>query len=484
MKFLQMLKAKRLELEAQRAEFVEAMEAVTETAETEARTELNEAESAAFDEARTAVAGLDTELDTIDARIAELEPVAATRASAPETDAPQIMRRTEVADAGNVLELGRGAARDQALALLETRSAEVDTAIGDRVESLVRQGKSRNFDGDQIVRRMLITDSDAYRSAWMKMVTQAQPVLTVEESRAMQAWAEFRAMNITTDTAGGFGVPVLIDPSIILTAQGSLNPFEAISRIETITTDAWRGVSSAGVTWAFQAESATVTNGQPTLAQPIVNSHMARGFIPYTIEVGGDYPGFASEMSTLLAEGFAELKAQKFAVGAGDGSEEPFGIFTALDANTNVEVAVTTAGTFSGTDINKVWGQLPDRFKQNATWVMSHTVGNEVASFGAANNLSFVTVDLTQELETVRQRPVEFASYAPAMTTGTAAANRLVVGDFRNYLIAQRAGMEVELVPHLFDVTNNRPTGERGWFAHARVGADSINDNGFRLLQN
>ena len=41
-----------------------------------------------------------------------------------------------------------------------------------------------------------------------------------------------------------------------------------------------------------------------------------------------------------------------------------------------------------------------------------------------------------------------------------------------------------ELVPHLFDVTNNRPTGQRGWFAWARVGADSIVDNAFRLLQN
>ena len=33
---------------------------------------------------------------------------------------------------------------------------------------------------------------------------------------------------------------------------------------------------------------------------------MARGFIPYSIEVGQDYPGFASEMSQLLAEGYDE----------------------------------------------------------------------------------------------------------------------------------------------------------------------------------
>jgi len=36
----------------------------------------------------------------------------------------------------------------------------------------------------------------------------------------------------------------------------------------------------------------------------------------------------------------------------------------------------------------------------------------------------------------------------------------------------------------LFDVTNNRPTGSRGWFAYARIGGNSVNDAGFRLLQN
>ena len=59
-----------------------------------------------------------------------------------------------------------------------------------------------------------------------------------------------------------------------------------------------------------------------------------------------------------------------------------------------------------------------------------------------------------------------------------------VVGDFSNYVIARRGGMSVELVPTLFDVTNNRPTGQRGWFAYARIGGNSVNDLGFRLLVN
>jgi len=398
---------------------------------------------------------------------------------------PEFMRQVEPFDGRSVRSLTPIEARDKALAVVDGKEHTRHLSDAQREKAYqVLRTSSGDCDGSYVGRLMLLTENDAYRSAFVKLVTQPQPVLEAEEARAVNAVAEFRAMSGTTDSAGGFGVPVLIDPSIILTAQGSLNPFRQIARVETVTTDAWRGVSSAGVSWSFGAEASTAGDNSPTLAGPVVNVHEAKGFIPYSIRVGMDYPNFAAEMSKLLLSGYDEVQAQKFAVGAGDGSDEPWGIITALDANTNVEVSVTTDGAFGGADINRVWGALPDRYKANATWVMNHDVGNEVASFGNGNNLSFVTVDLTGMLQTLRTRPVSYSSYFPDFTGTTGASNILAVGDFSNYVIAERVGMSVELVPHLFDVTNNRPTGQRGWFAYARVGADSVNDLGFRMLQN
>lgn len=480
MKYLEILRAKLAELTEQRNAAITEAEAIAETLGDDTDDETRTAAISEADVALERATKLADPIAELERKISDLEATLERAAAA--KDAPQIIRKVEVDASVEVRSLSRGQARDQALALLESRSGDVDTRNGDRLDRLVRSERTKNVDGDHIARRMLITESPEYRSAFQKLTTGTQPILSVDEQRAVEAYTEFRAMSIGTDSAGGYGVPVLIDPTIVLTSQGSLNPIESIARVETITSDSWKGVSSAGVSWSFDAEAAAVSDDSPTLAQPEVVAHMARGFIPYSIEVGQDYPGFASEMSMLLGEGWNELKAQKFAVGTGSG--EPFGIFVALDANTNVEVVVTTDGSFGGVDVNKVWGALPDRFKANATWLMSHDVANEVATFGNGNNLSFVTVDLTGSISTIRERPVAFASYAPEFTGTTAAANVLVVGDFRNYLIAQRAGMEVELVPHLFDVTNNRPTGQRGWFAHARVGADSINDLGFRLLQN
>jgi HK97 family phage major capsid protein len=473
MDFLTILRDNRNELLVEREGAIAEMEAVTAAAVTETRATLTEDEDAAFEAAKAKVDGVDAELARLDERIADLE--ARAERAAKSAIAPTIIQRVPEANPAEVRYMRPQEARDAALSTLEREGKHLRSDELDKVESLVRSA-SGNCDGSQIAKRLLVTETEDYRTAWQKLVTQPTPILTQDESAAVLRFNELRAASIGTDASGGYGVPVLIDPSIILTSQGSLNPFRSISRVITITNDEWKGVSSAGVTWSYDAEAAAVSDDSPTLAQPNVVAHMARGFIPYSIEVGGDYPDFAGEMARLLAEGYDELQASAFCTGSGSG--QPYGILTALDANTNVEVTPTTDGAFGAVDIN-------DRYKANATWVMNHDVGNEVSSFSTSGMGSFFTVDLSQgNAPQLKGRPVAFASYFPDFTATTGASNILVVGDFRNYVIVERAGMNVELVPHLVDVTNNRPTGQRGWFAWARHGADSVNDLGFRLLQN
>lgn len=482
MKYLETLQAKHAELIELRGAALSDMEAATEAAVTESRSALTAEEDVAFTEARGRVDALDAELAEVAGRIDELVKLAERQkaaAAVPET----IHVMTRAADASSidrdVQTLSATEARSAALATIERQAVvDLNTAQLDKVEKLVRSG-SLDLRGDQVAKRLLLTENDAYRSAWMKAVTQPMPVFTAEEARALNAWQEFRAMSLT-DASGGYGVPVLIDPTVILTAQESLNPFRQIATVKTITNDEWRGVSSAGVTWSFDSEGAEVSDDSPTLAQPSVPTYMARGFIPYSIEIGGDYPGFANEMATLLAAGLDELESSTFATGSGSGA--PTGILTALDANTNVEVALTTDGSFSATDLRKVWSALPDRAKANATWVMSADVANDISAFGSSYGADS-TVDLTGTVDTLKGRPVVISSHFPDFTGATAAQNVLVVGDFRQFYIVDRVGLTVELIPHLLGATNGRPTGQRGWFAYKRVGSDSVVDTDFRLLQ-
>ena len=105
--------------------------------------------------------------------------------------------------------------RDNALQILEERGKSLAPFQKDHLDKLLRTA-NENMDGAKIARRLIVTESDAYRSAFQKAVTQSQPAFSPEEARAIN---EFRAASEGTGSAGGFGIPVLIDPSIILTIR-------------------------------------------------------------------------------------------------------------------------------------------------------------------------------------------------------------------------------------------------------------------------
>src|SRR6185437_16322373 len=106
----------------------------------------------------------------------------------------------------------------------------------DHVESYIRRPSG-------IPRRALLPENESYREAWMKAVTQPQPIFTDDERNAMLAFNEYeRAAAESPTSAGGFGIPIFIDPSIILTAQGTRNPFLEIAKQVTVNTNFWKGV--------------------------------------------------------------------------------------------------------------------------------------------------------------------------------------------------------------------------------------------------
>lgn len=356
----------------------------------------------------------------------------------------------------------------------------------DRVDKLLRR-KDGDTDGELIAAFLVATSNPHYRSAFQKAASGLAPVFSPEEGRAVREVNYLkRAMSIGTDASGGFAVPVVIDPTIILTAQGSDNPVLNRARVETITNDEWRGLSSAGVTWKFDAEASAATDNAPTIAQPTVPTKRADGFIPFSIEVGQDWPGFAERMAELLGSGYDELLADKLTIGTG--ANTPTGVIAKLAAITSpasVKTEVATAGTIATSDIYNMWAALPQRHRRRGStaWMSSTKTQNAIRQLGTLD--PNFTVNLTEEgIGALFGRGYDMNDYMTDFTSGTGTQSWVAVGNWLGYLVAQRAGMNIEFVPMLFDVTNNRPTGQRGWFAWARVGADVVDPTAFRLLTN
>lgn len=442
-------------------EYVDAcLRSLNEATETR---DLTPDEWTAVDEGLAYVAQARADIERYD----RLATAAATPAGKPGDGARDFQYQRKVdADVADIRSLTPAETRDSALALLEREARLLGVAdhAAAKVERLVRRN-----DG-HVARRLLATENDLYRTAFMKRLN-GHPLSD----------AEARAMGVITTTAGGFGVPVLIDPTIMLTNQGSTNPFWAISNVKTITTKDWKGVSAGGVTFAFETEAAAANDLSPTLAQPTVYAHRVQGAIPFSVEVEGDYPGFAAEVGMLLTSGYDDILLDKFTRGSGSG--EPWGIFEACEQATS-QVVVGTDAELHAVDINKVFAALPQNFRRNASWIMSIDANQDIQALGD-DKLASQTVNLAAgAIDVLKGKPVYESSYAPSFTATTGPLSIAVVGDFSNFVIAQRAGMTVETVQHIVDTTTGLPTGQRAFYAWARVGSDAVIDNAFRMLVN
>src|SRR5690606_21769105 len=112
--------------------------------------------------------------------------------------------RAGLGDAGDIRRLTHGEARDRALRILDSReSGNLSGPSKDRVDRLVR------LDGDT-ARRVVVTENEHYRNAFMKLSTMVNGALHLneEERAAIQQWEEYRAMGEVSQGAGGYGIPV------------------------------------------------------------------------------------------------------------------------------------------------------------------------------------------------------------------------------------------------------------------------------------
>lgn len=339
--------------------------------------------------------------------------------------------------------------------------------------------KTKDFDGEGFARMLLLSESPAYRSAFQKRCAGAV-FFTPEEARAMDEFTQLRAAMSLSDSAGGYGVPVLIDPTIIWTAQGHPNDFLSISTVEQITTDEWHGVTSAGFTAYWTTEGVASTEGNPTLAQPTVTTKKLTVYAPYSVEIGGDYPSFASQMLAGIDMAWQEELVSKFTNGLGT-TAQPYGIITRLEATVGSQVASDDSGSATAADVYRMWAALPIKYRRSSRWMASTAIENIIRQAGTTDP-NFTVNLLAGGIPSLFARPFHENDYMDGVVATTSDSSPLVLGDFKAFLIAQRVGMTVETIQHVIDTTTGTPTGQRALWVWGRVGSDIINTNAMRVL--
>jgi HK97 family phage major capsid protein len=377
--------------------------------------------------------------------------------------------------------------RDQGSLSAEYRSRALSAiekmpAANDKIRSAATDLIERwDTEDGKLSKLVLALSEPTYMRAWAKLAkAPLAPDLDDAERKSVARVNQFaRAMSLT-DAAGGYLVPFQLDPTVIITANGSYNQIRQVARQVVATADVWNGVSAGSVSWSWDAEAAEVSDDTPTFAQPTIPNYKAQGFVPISIEALADAENVSVEVGRLLAFGKDELEAAAFVLGTGSG--QPTGIVTALTATAS-EINAAADDTFALADIFTIQGALPARYRSRASWLANNSIYNRIRQFDTAGGAGMWERIGADRPPLLLGRPALEAEGMDGSVTTTGAVSNfiLVFGDFDNYVITDRIGMTVEFIPHLFGA-NQRPTNSRGWIAYVRHGADSVNDAAFRML--
>jgi HK97 family phage major capsid protein len=364
--------------------------------------------------------------------------------------------------------------RAAALTAIEEAADEAQDSAREQATQLVqRDGRAGG-----IARHILLTGSPAYRSGFQKYLEHPETfgsMLERDEAEAMRA-----AMS-TAGANGGYLIPFLLDPTIILTNAGSANPFRQISRVETGTSNQWHGITSAGVNAEWKAEGAAAADATPTFTQPAITAFLADAYVLGSYEALED-TNIATQIPMLVADAKDRLEAAAFATGSGTG--QPWGVVAAVAAVAGSKVISSTPGAFTTgnrADVDGLLVAVPPRYRKTSSWIANYAIFDVIRRMDIYGGGSF-WANLGGNLpEVLLGRSIYEASAMDS--TQVAGKNVLLAGDFSQYLIYDRIGVSLEFVPNVFDPTTGRPTGQRGWFATWRVGANITDPTAFRVLQ-
>lgn len=312
----------------------------------------------------------------------------------------------------------------------------------------------------ELARRILTTGSPVYRRAFGKwLIAGNTDSLTNEERTVMAEGA---------GATGGFAINFQLDPTIVPTYNKITNPYRSVCRTVTISgTNEWRAVSSGAVVATYEAEATEAVDRSPTLAQPAFVTKRAQTFVPFSRELQQDWGALETEMARLIQDSKDILEGQQFATGVGT-TVFPQGMVVGA---TNTATSGTTTVLAVG-DIYKAEEALNTAFRAKAQWFANRFIYNKVRQLDTAGGANLWVQNLqfglpNNEMGNTGYTLIGYpANEASGMAATLATTTKLaVLGDPNYYVIVDRIGMDIELIPNLFGGTAHYPTGQRALYA-------------------
>lgn len=422
-------------------------------------------------------------LEARDARVAELRDYAIkTPAAVVSGDGARFNVNVNTKTASDAFEVRAGSSSDelrgQAATVVEKHlpSYVTDEARENATRLIERDGTAK-FNTDAVRSHIIHTSRpeyvDAFKAHLRSNGRQTDPILY-----------ERSAMSLTAAN-GGVLVPQFLDPTIILTNAGTNNVVRQVAGSAQITVDQWDGVTSAGVTAEWLGEGSEAADATPTFVGPTISVHKAAAWAFASFEVLMD-SGF-DQFPVLVQDAKDRLEESAFTTGTG--SSQPYGLVTRL-SGTGPSLAGSSGAAGAAdlviADLYALVSGLTPRFRRNAGFMGHITTWNQVRTLlSAATSAEGVWQDYANDIAPrLLGKPVYENEGMDSTRVSGSNDDIILFGDFgTGYKVVDRIGLEVMYEPLVKSTSNGRPTGQAGWFAFWRTGADVLTSNAFRLLR-
>lgn len=474
-------------LEELRVRLAEVEARMQEIGEETRDAELDESGQAEWDSVSGEAEQIRASMARIEERANVLKAFAVSNPAASEKTSPNFIKKQE--DIYDVSQVRMAAVseedfarrlRDNAMRAVEAAKYSIPRgakATKEDVQSNVAELLDTVDNADaMLAKRMLLTGSEAYERAFGKVLRHGSDIMCTTEERQALLRAT-GGQTLGTDGTGGYAVPFQLDPTVMLTNAGVANPIRQLARIERIVGKQWQGVTSAGVTAVRSGEGTTAPDSTFSLSQPVVSTNRVQGFVPFNIEIDLSWGALRTEITTLLVDA-KNREEDSFITGDGVTGTQPGGVVGSLSSGQYVTAGGTAS--FSADDVYALQTALQPRWENNAAFLAHKGIYNLIRQFdtaGGAQLWARIGDGRPNELMAYR------AEYASAMDSTLTSGNQiLLLGDFSQFLIVDRIGMTVELVPHLFDTATGRPTGQRGIYAVWMNNSTILVPEAFQLL--
>jgi HK97 family phage major capsid protein len=353
--------------------------------------------------------------------------------------------------------------RSRALDAIELE-AKRGNLVHDRAEEATRKAQDQFAGQSNIARHILLTGSEEYQDTFRAYL---------EDPQGM---AQRAALSLTLAN-GGYLLPFVLDPTILLTNTGSANPWRRISNVKQTTSNTWNGVTSAGVNAALLAEGTVTTDNTPTVGNIQITPVKAAAWVFGSYEVLED-TDFGQQLPSLLADAKDRLEEANFATGAGTAGI-PQGVITGA---TTVVTTATTLVVAIG-DVYATQAALPPRFRNapGCAWAANVAQINRTRQLDTAGGASFWTNLGKGQPETLLGAPIyESTTMDPALALNTLL---MVFGDFGQFIIVDRVGVSLIYEPLVKATGSSLPSGQAGWFMFWRFSSQVAMANAFRVMK-